>query len=152
MNRIGVVCMLMLFGAANTLAADNKTPSAAKNYEWGKPLPEQIEISKLTGDVERGREAFLGCRGCHKQDAGGILDGTYPRLTGQHASVIIKQVTEIRAGIRTNPKMAPFSSDHAITLQDIIDIAVFIEQAQSSRENGKGPGLALNRGKQLYQA
>ena len=152
MNRIGVVCVLMLVGAAGAIAADNRAPSAAKNHQWGKVLPEQLEISKLSGDVERGREAFFGCRGCHKQDAGGILDGTYPRLTGQHASVVIKQVTEVRAGIRSNPKMAPFSSEHAVTPQEIADIAVFIEQAQSSRENGKGPGLALNRGKQLYQS
>ena len=122
-----------------------------KNYEWGKMLPEQVEILKLSGDAERGKEAFRGCRGCHKADAGGILDGTYPRLTGQHASVVIKQVTEVRAGIRANPKMAPFSSDHAVTLQEIADIAVYLEQLTTARENGKGPGTMLARGKALYE-
>lgn len=152
MRRIGVACMLMLLGAAGAIAADNKASSAAKNYQWGKLLPEQVEILKLTGDIERGREAFRGCRGCHKADAGGILDGTYPRLSGQHASVVIKQVTEVRAGARVNPKMEPFSSEHAVTPQEIADIAVFVESVESNRENGKGPGTALARGKQLYQA
>ena len=119
-------------------------------YQWGKLLPEQVEIFKLTGDIERGKEAFRGCRGCHKPDAGGVLDGTYPRLTGQHASVVIKQVTEVRAGIRANPKMEPFSNDHAVTPQEIADIAVYVESLQTSRENGKGSGLALARGKALY--
>ena len=123
-----------------------------KNYEWGKLLPEQEAIFRLTGDVERGKEAFRGCRGCHKADAGGILDGTYPRLSGQHASVVIKQVTEVRAGVRVNPKMEPFSSDHAVTPQEIADIAVFIEQVESTRQNGTGPGVSLARGKQLYEA
>lgn len=151
MRRIGVACMLMLLGVAGAIAADNKAPSAVKNYQWGKPLPEQIEILKLTGDIERGQEAFRGCRGCHKPDAGGILDGTYPRLSGQHASVVIKQVTEVRAGVRVSPKMEPFSSEYAVTLQEIVDIAAFVESVESSRENGKGPGTALARGKQLYQ-
>jgi cytochrome c553 len=122
-----------------------------KAYEWGKMLPEQVEILKLSGDVARGKEAFRGCRGCHKADAGGLLDGTYPRLTGQHASVVIKQVTEVRAGIRANPKMAPFSSDHAVTPQEIADIAVYVEQLTTARENGKGPGTMLARGKALYE-
>lgn len=152
MSRIGLICMLMLVGTIHAVAADSNAPMAAQNYQWGRPLPEQIAILKLTGDVDRGREAFFGCRGCHRPDAGGIIDGTYPRLTGQHASVVIKQVTEVRAGIRSNPKMAPFSSEHAITLQEIADIAAFIEQSQSSRENGKGPGVALDRGRQLYQS
>jgi len=136
-------------GAAGAAGAAENRP-AVKNYQWGKPLPEQIEIATLTSDIERGKEAFQGCRGCHKPDAGGILDGTYPRLSGQHASVVIKQVIEVRAGIRSNPKMEPFSSKHALTLQEIADIAVFIESVESNRENGKGSGTALTRGKQLY--
>ena len=83
--------------SAQTVTTDSGTVQKFGNkaYEWGKMLPEQVEILKLSGDVERGKEAFRGCRGCHKADAGGLLDGTYPRLTGQHASVVIKQVTEV---------------------------------------------------------
>ena len=138
------------FGLAH--ADERPIVFGGKNYEWGKLLPEQEAIFRLTGDAERGKEAFRGCRGCHKADAGGILDGTYPRLSGQHASVVIKQVTEVRAGVRANPKMEPFSSDHAVTPQEIADIAVFIEQVQSTRQNGTGPGVSLARGKQLDEA
>ncbi len=148
-------CLLLGLSApviAQTASDQNKVYKfGSKAYEWGKMLPEQLEILKLTGDAERGKEAFRGCRGCHKADAGGILDGTYPRLTGQHASVVIKQVTEVRAGIRANPKMAPFSSDHAVTPQEIADIAVYVEQLTTTRENGKGPGTMLARGKALYE-
>ncbi len=152
----GLLCCLLI-GLSTPLVAQTTTdPSkiqkyGSKAYEWGKMLPEQVEILKLTGDAERGREAFRGCRGCHKADGGGIIDGTYPRLSGQHASVVIKQVTEVRAGIRANPKMAPFSSEHAVTPQEIADIAVYVEQLTTSRENGKGPGTMLARGKALYE-
>ncbi len=152
-----LLCVVLL-AVSTALSAQTATTDqsalpkfGSKNYEWGKMLPEQVEILKLSGDVERGKEAFRGCRGCHKADAGGILDGTYPRLTGQHGSVVIKQVTEVRAGIRINPKMAPFSSDHAVTPQEIADIAVYVEQLTTARENGKGPGTMLARGKALYE-
>lgn len=123
-----------------------------KGYKWGEMLPEQKAILGLSGDVERGKEAFRGCRGCHKPDGGGLADGTYPRLSGQHPSVVIKQVTEVRAGIRSNPKMDPFSSDHAVTPQEIADIAAYLEILESKRENGKGPGTHLAKGKALYEA
>ena len=121
-----------------------------KRYEWGRMLPEQLEILRLRGDIERGKEAFHGCRGCHKPDASGLVDGTYPRLSGQHASVVIKQVTEVRAGIRVSPKMGPFSSHRAISTQDIADIAVFLESVQSTSDNGKGQGTMLALVKSLY--
>jgi cytochrome c553 len=123
----------------------------SKGYVWGKLLPEQAEVMKLSGDIVRGKEAFRGCRGCHKADAAGVTDGTYPRLTGQHASVIIKQVTEVRAGVRVNPKMEPFSSDHAVSPQEIADIAVFLAAAETTRENGKGTGDYVAKGKRLYE-
>jgi len=123
----------------------------SKDYVWGKLLPEQVEVLRRSGDAARGKEAFRGCRGCHKADAAGVTDGTYPRLTGQHASVVIKQVTEVRAGVRINPKMEPFSSDHAVSPQEIADIAVFLETAETARENGKGEGDFVTKGKKLYE-
>lgn len=151
---LSAMSMLGLIVAASHLAAAEPAAKpqvfGGKAYEWGKLLPEQVEVFKLTGNIENGKEAFRGCRGCHKADAGGLLDGTYPRLTGQHASVVIKQVTEVRAGIRVNPKMEPFSNDHAVTPQEIADIAVYVESLQTTRENGKGSGQALARGKALY--
>lgn len=146
-----LLAIIAMTGPVALYAANESAMFGGKNYEWGKMLPEQVEIFKLTGDAERGKEAFRGCRGCHKADAGGILDGTYPRLSGQHASVVIKQVTEVRAGIRVNPKMEPFSADHAVTPQEIADIAIYLEKLESTRENGKGPGNALIRGKTLYE-
>ncbi|MDO8788970.1 MAG: c-type cytochrome [Sulfuritalea sp.] len=123
----------------------------SKGYVWGKLLPEQVAVLKLNGDAVRGKEAFRGCRGCHRPDAAGVTDGTYPRLTGQHASVVIKQVTEVRAGVRVNPKMDPFAAEHAVSTQEIADIAVFLASAETTRENGKGDGDYQAEGKALYE-
>lgn len=150
-----VMTLLLLPGQAALadLADAVRSPKGygSKGYVWGKLLPEQAEVLKLSGDPLRGKEAFRGCRGCHKADAAGVTDGTYPRLTGQHASVIIKQVTEVRAGVRINPKMEPFSADHAVSPQEIADIAVFLAGVETTRENGKGTGDFQARGKKLYE-
>lgn len=150
-----VMALLLLASPAALADAADAVRSSkgygSKGYVWGKPLAEQVEVMKLSGDPVRGKEAFRVCRGCHKADAAGVTDGTYPRLTGQHASVIIKQVTEVRAGVRINPKMEPFSADHAVSPQEIADIAVFLASAESTRENGKGSGDFQARGKKLYE-
>ncbi len=122
----------------------------SKDYVWNRMTPERTEVLHKSGDMERGREAFRGCRGCHKPDGFGRVDGTYPKLTGQHASVIIKQVTDIRAGLRFNPKMAPLVSPQEVDTQDIADIAVFLEDQTTIKENGKGPGDQVRLGETLY--
>ncbi|MBI4754426.1 MAG: c-type cytochrome [Betaproteobacteria bacterium] len=122
----------------------------AKDYVWNRMTPEQVEVLRKTGDAARGREAFRGCRGCHRSDGFGRVDGIYPKLTGQHAAVIIKQVTDIRAGVRINPKMEPFSSDHAVSPQEIADIAAFLAAETTIKENGKGPGDQVRVGEQIY--
>jgi cytochrome c553 len=130
----------------------NPTGIGSKDYVWGAPTPERAAVLKLKGDATRGKEAFRVCRGCHKNDAAGRTDGTYPRLTGQHASVIIKQVTDVRAGIRINPKMEPFAGQHAVSVQEIADIAVFLAAAESTRQSGKGDGEFVALGEKLYKS
>lgn len=122
-----------------------------KGYTWGKMTPEQAEIFLMNADVVRGKEAYRGCRGCHKPDAAGVIDGTYPRLGGQHASVLIKQMIDTREGVRINPKMLPFVEDPAVSVQEIADIAVYLTGVQSQRESGKASENMSAKGKKLYE-
>jgi cytochrome c553 len=154
--RALLIFVLALLTASTVLAAD--VPAAATNsqgigtkgYVWNKLTQERAEALHKTGDVARGQEAFRGCRGCHKQDGFGRVDGIYPRLTGQYASVIIKQLTDIRAGLRLNPKMEPFISPDAVSVDEIADIAAFLANATTIKENGKGPGDQVRQGEALY--
>ncbi|MDH4285360.1 MAG: c-type cytochrome, partial [Gallionellaceae bacterium] len=111
---------------------------------------EKREILKLKGNAMLGQEAYQGCQGCHKANGAGRPDGTYPQLAGQHASVLIKQMSDIREGLRENPKMFPFAGKHVVTTQEIADIAVYLQNMKIPRDNGKGPGVDLARGKELY--
>ncbi len=150
--RALLIFALALLPTYQVVAADAAAPVTigTKGYVWNKLTPERAEVLRKTADAARGQEAFRGCRGCHKQDAFGRVDGTYPRLTGQHASVIVKQLTDIRAGLRLNPKMEPFISTDAVSVDEIADIAAYLSTLTTIKENGKGPGDQVRVGETLY--
>jgi cytochrome c553 len=118
---------------------------------WSKVLPERAEVLKLTGDAARGESVFAICQGCHRVGALGRPDGSYPRLAGQHASVLIKQMTDVRAGLRSNPKMLPFADEHELTPQDIADVAVYLQALPVPPSQSHGPGDGLDRAAVLYE-
>ena len=117
---------------------------------WNEIKGELKIALETKGDPTRGAASFEQCQGCHRKDASGRVSGAYPRLSGQHATVLMKQIADIRAGRRVNPKMEPFIDDHVLTPYEIADLAVYLQALPISPENGKGPGAALAKGKQLY--
>ena len=118
--------------------------------EWNGSYPEKTEALALKGDVARGETAFVICQGCHRVGALGRADGSYPRLAGQHASVLIKQLVDVRSGRRSNPKMLPFADHQSLSVQDIADIAAFLQQLPVPADQGQGDGKDLAQGKRLY--
>ncbi len=143
--------LVLLFIASSAWAG---TPPQAeqgvRTRSWNELYPEWIEVLRLKGNAGRGAEAFVVCQDCHRIGARGRADGSYPRLSGQHASVIIKQITDVQTGRRHNPRMLPFVDRHAITPQDIADIAVFLRNLPVTTDQGQGPGDKLSQGKTLY--
>jgi len=117
---------------------------------WNELKGEKLAALKLSGNAARGAEAFEICQGCHKRGAPGSVSGAYPRLAGQHATVLIEQMTDIRSGKRLNPKMEPFAEEHVLTVQEIADIAAYLQALPIPPNLGRGPGNALARGKELY--
>jgi len=101
-------------------------------------------------DVARGKTAYEVCEGCHRKDGSGRANGIYPRLAGQHARVVIKQLVDIRSGRRHNPEMAPLVAEPVLSLQAMADIAAYVQDLPVAASNGKGAGSDLALGKQLY--
>jgi cytochrome c553 len=77
-------------------------------YAWNSPDQDMNRALAHPADAAKGEAAYKICKGCHKPDGAGLADAEYPQLAGQHASVIIKQMMDIRAGRRDNPRMYPF--------------------------------------------
>lgn len=118
--------------------------------QWNEMTGEKMQVLSLKGDPVAGESAFEVCVGCHRTGAVGRVSGAYPSLAGQHITVLIKQIADIRAGLRYNPKMAPFIGEHVVTPKQIADIAVYLNGLPISPDNGIGPGNDLKRGKAMY--
>lgn len=118
---------------------------------WNEIKGELKTALETKGDPARGEAAFEPCQSCHRPDASGRTSGAYPRLSGQHPTVIIKQIIDIRTGRRSNPKMEPYIADHVLTPYEIADIAAWLKALPISTENGKGPGTGVAAGKKLYE-
>lgn len=148
---IAVVCAFAIPALAGP-PAPKAAGIEAEGYKWNDQSGEKIEALKLKGDVARGKEAYEVCGACHLPSGAGRPDGTFPQLAGQHATVLIKQIADIRAGLRDNPTMYPF----ATTLtdpQELADVAAYIQTLKIPHNNGKGPDTpaVLSRGKELYE-
>lgn len=125
--------------------------TAFAQLPWNAPDPDQSTALLLKGNVVRGEVAFVICQGCHRVGALGRLDGSYPRLAGQHAAVLVKQLVDVRSGRRNNPKMLTFADHQALSVQDIADIAVYLQQLPVPPDHGLGDGRDLAQGRQLYE-
>lgn len=118
---------------------------------WNQGGGEQDEALHLTPDHENGIMTYEVCSACHQLNGWGLTDGTFPQIAGQHFTVIIKQLADIRALNRDNPTMYPFALPSEIGgSQSIADVAEYISKLPMNPENGVGPGDDLEHGAKLY--
>ena len=106
---------------------------------------------ELTPDTKQGLEIYRGCARCHKPEGWGLANGMVPQLAGQHRTVVIKQLADIRAGNRGNRMMLSYACVESIGgTQSVADVASYIDTLEISVDNGKGPGNDLELGERLY--
>jgi cytochrome c553 len=128
------------------------TDTEGKTHQWMKEGGEREGALKLTPDLAHGRDVFEVCSACHMPEGWGRTDGTFPELAGQHRTVLIKQLTDIREGNRDNPTMYPFALPSEIGgEQSVADVTAYIAKLPMNPENGVGPGTDLAHGEQLFK-
>jgi cytochrome c553 len=99
----------------------------------------------------RGAELFQPCSGCHGSDGRGEPDGLIPRIGGQHAAVLQKQLTDFRHHRRFDPRMQIMSDRHyLVDAQDIADVTAYISDLEPDVPSGHGSGESLVRGAERY--
>lgn len=109
----------------------------------------------LEPDLENGRDVYEVCAACHLPEGWGTEDGTFPQIAGQHRSVAIKQLADIRALNRDNPTMYPFALERSIgDEQALADVTAYMQKLPMNPNHGKGPWgegtPEYEKGKQLY--
>ena len=157
MNKSIALAIALALSPAFVLAGP-PAPKAAgiesKEYKWNAQEGEKIEALKLKGDAKAGKEGYEVCGACHLPSGAGRPDGTFPQLAGQHATVLIKQMADIRAGLRDNPTMYPFAKE-LTDAQELANVSAYIESLCIPVDHGKyeGPDAALQiaKGKDMYE-
>jgi len=123
----------LVFGAGIVLAT-------AAWSEWMVPGTEREKALDLKPDLDNGRDVYEVCSACHLPEGWGTCDGTFPQLAGQHRTVIIKQLSDIRAQNRDNPTMYPFALPESIgDEQALADVTEYIESLPMNPANCVGP-------------
>jgi cytochrome c553 len=149
---IAVAVCSGLMGYAATSAAQ-PAPKAAgiesEGYVWNEMMGEKLEALEKEPKLENGEEAYEICSACHLPNGSGRPDGTFPQLAGQHRTVIVKQIADIREGRRDNPIMYPFAKT-LTDAQELADVAAYIQTLPIPHDNGRGAGTSLEQGKKLY--
>lgn len=126
--------------------------TAPTQEELNAKARESIEEAlSLTPDPVRGLEVYRECAACHNPEGWGLVHGGMPQIAGQHHSVVIKQLADIRIGNRDNAMMAPYAAVERIGgPQAIADVAGYIEGLEINVALQKGPGTNLELGERLY--
>lgn len=154
MHRL--IILFVFTGLAMQAAAAEITPQPhapgieSANYNWADRDDALRLALSIKGDPKQGEAAYLYCQGCHKAKAVGRPDAGYPQLAGQHASVLVKQMMDVRSGVRESRRMHPFIEQSVVNVTDIPHIAAYLNSLPIPTTNRKGDGSNLARGKSLY--
>ena len=101
------------------------------------------------GDIVAGKEKSLTCAACHGPDGNGVeAIPTQPRLAGQSAEYLEKQLRDYQSGQRESAIMAPMVA--TLSEADISDLAAYYASLKGTV--GSTAEKYVNAGQTLYRA
>ena len=141
----GFISLVAFLFAISGLFATSAVAAAA--------TPSEIKQRMGPGDPVAGKEKSAICQSCHGEN-GISADSSYPKLAGQFASYIQKQIHQFKSGDRKDPMMSAMSQS-AGSDQDILDIAAYFasqKQMKGTRRGlDKAGRAAYKRGKLIFR-
>ncbi|HSS63935.1 MAG TPA: cytochrome c [Gammaproteobacteria bacterium] len=78
--------------------------------------------SLAAGDAAAGKSKAASCGACHGPD-GNSANPMWPKLAGQHAAYLVKQLKAFKSGERKDPLMSPMAA--GLSENDMEDLAAF---------------------------
>lgn len=87
-------------------------------------LSSLMSFTLYAADSEAGKDKSTTCVACHGAD-GNSTNAIWPKLAGQHANYLVKQINDFRSGVREDAVMKGMVA--ALSDDDIADISAFFE-------------------------
>jgi cytochrome c553 len=106
-----------------------------------------LGTAHAAGDAAAGKTKSAACAGCHGPD-GNSVNPVWPKLAGQHASYIVKQLADFKKGDRKDPTMAGMAAP--LSEQDRADLAAYF--SSQTTKIGSTPKDQLEAGQTLYRS
>ena len=103
--------------------------------------------AQAAGDAEAGKAKSATCAACHGPDGNSVAPN-FPKLAGQHAAYIAKQLAEYKSGERKNATMNGMAAP--LSEQDMADLAAFYAAQEVKVGQAAEDKVAL--GESLYRA
>ncbi len=155
-RRVLALASATLAGALLSVAAIAQTAAPVKPASVGQakaavvaPAPAVVPPPAAPlkpGDASAGQAKAAVCGACHGLD-GNSSDPQYPKLAGQQASYIVRQLELFKSGQRQNPIMLGMATP--LSPQDMADIAAYFAKQKTL------PGIAdktlVSAGAKLYR-
>lgn len=115
------------------------------------PLMFCIGAAQAAGDPAQGEVKSALCQGCHGPD-GNSADATFPRLAGQYANYIVKQIRDFQDGVRANNETMAGMAATVASVEDARDIAAYFSQQKMANESLTDPNPKLvAKGEKIFR-
>lgn len=110
-------------------------------------------VQAFDGDAEAGKAKSATCAACHNADGNSLVD-MYPKLAGQHAPYLYKQLRDFKTGMETAGKQGRnnsimFGMVASLSDQDMKDLAAYF--ASQKMKSGTTPENVIAVGEKLYR-
>lgn len=79
-------------------------------------------IVHAKADINAGEQQASACAGCHGADGNSAMS-SFPKLAGQHASYLIKELKALKSGVRNAPMMASIAM--GLSDESMAELAAF---------------------------
>ena len=122
------------------VAVSTDSPAPVANAEVVTSTPAKAIYA---GDVKAGQEKSAMCVACHGTDGNSVVP-MYPKLAGQSANYLAKQLADFKSGARVDPIMAGMVAGLSTT--DMDDLAAYYAVQTSTAGTGETDDI----GRKLY--
>ncbi len=139
----GLVLLILLTGTAFARDENTNPLTGQVGVAPDDGSPESIKLRSGSGDPVAGQEKSQLCQGCHGEE-GISMEGLIPKLAGQYAKYISKELRNYQSGVRSHQIMNAMAG--TINDDDLADIAAYF----ASRTKMKGEGSTNEIGKKLF--
>lgn len=106
-------------------------------------------VPAMAGDAEAGKALSTPCAACHNAD-GNSLAPNFPKLAAQGEKYLLKQMKDIKSGVRSVPEMA--GQLDALSDEDLANIAAFYASQPATLAGAKDDAELLALGQKIYMA